>query len=45
MPDLIPAKDGIFDRHPEVDEIGKKLDSPSTLLRVVNLSNHGSSPE
>jgi hypothetical protein len=23
----------------------KKLDSPSTSLRVVSLSNHGSSPE
>jgi hypothetical protein len=45
MPDLIPAKDGIFDRHPETYHPEKELDSPSTLLRVVSLSNHGSSPE
>ncbi len=37
MPDLI--------RHPEVYRLPKALDSPSTLLRVVSLSNHGSSPE
>jgi len=37
MPDLI--------RHPEACCAEKALDSPSTLLRVVSLSNHGSSPE
>ncbi|MBW1943236.1 MAG: hypothetical protein JRG79_07820 [Deltaproteobacteria bacterium] len=45
MPDLIPAEDGIFDRHPETQKDVNALDSPSTSLRVVSLSNHGSSPE
>ena len=37
MPDLI--------RHPVAEIVQTALDSPSTLLRVVSLSNHGSSPE
>ena len=40
MPDLIPAKDGILDRHPESHGIEIALDSPSTVLRVVSVSNH-----
>ena len=36
MPDLI--------RHPEAQAINKELDSPSTVLRVMSLSNRGSSP-
>jgi hypothetical protein len=37
MPDVI--------RHPELQYFEEELDSPSTLLRVVSMSNHGSSPE
>jgi hypothetical protein len=40
MPDLIPAKDGIVDRHPEA-ELLKKLWIPF----VVSLTNHALSPE
>ena len=38
MPDLIPAKDGICDRHPEAQNAITVLDSPSTSLRVVSPS-------
>jgi hypothetical protein len=31
MPDLIPAEDGIFDRHPVSKYFKKALDSPSTI--------------
>jgi len=41
----IPAKGGIFDQQPAAQQDEKTLDSPSTSLRVVSLSNHGSSPE
>ena len=44
MPDSIPAKDRIVDRHPVSEKAEITLDFPSTLLRVVSLSNHGSSP-
>jgi hypothetical protein len=45
MPDPIPAKDGIFDRHPVLYGVENTLDSPSALLRAVSLSNRGSSLE
>jgi hypothetical protein len=45
MPDLIPAKDGIVDRHPETEYAKETMDSPSTMLWVVSTSNHGASPE
>jgi hypothetical protein len=38
MPDLIPAKDGLVDRHQVCETLKKRLDSPSTLLRVVSPS-------
>ena len=31
MPDLIPAEDGIFDRHPESWNLEARLDSPLTI--------------
>jgi hypothetical protein len=30
MPDLIPAKDGIFDQHPDTDSFETALDSGSS---------------
>ena len=45
MPDLIPAKDGMCHRHPGVQDTEMAMDYPSTSLRVVSLSNHGTSPE
>jgi hypothetical protein len=33
MPDLIPAKDGIVDRHPVAEQSEKALDSPRIVVR------------
>jgi hypothetical protein len=45
MPDLRILPRNKMRWHPETEQSEIALDSPSTLLRVVSLSIHGSSPE
>ena len=35
MPDLIPAKDGIIDRHPEAENLNMSLDSGFRIKPVM----------
>jgi hypothetical protein len=42
---LISARHAGLDPASSNERSKKALDSPSTLLRVVSVSNHGSSPE